>query len=69
MAKKYDVISPDGFPITFEPFESRRAAQEFIPKWCQRYEVQGYYSTSQWKHIPLEDLPNRLTIVSVMVDD
>ena len=69
MAKYFDVLSPDGFPITFEPFESKRAAREFIPKWCKRYELQGYYSTSRWEHIPLDELPDRLSIVSLMIDE
>jgi len=63
MFKKYDVLSPDGFPITHEPFKSKQAALDYIPRWCARYEQQGYYSTAQREHIPLEMLPGCLEIV------
>jgi hypothetical protein len=61
--KKYHVISPDGFPITHEPFKSRRAALKFIPQWCERFQHQGYYSTSGRERIPLEELPDYLSIL------
>jgi len=61
--KKYHVLSPDGFPISHEPFKSRRAAMKAIPEWCKRYELQGYYSTSDRQRISLEDLPYCLEIV------
>jgi hypothetical protein len=63
MAKKYDVISPDGFPITCRPFPSKKAAVTAIPLWCARFKEQGYYSTSNRKQIPLSDLPFELSIV------
>jgi hypothetical protein len=67
MAKKmfYDVLSPDGFPITCEPFKSKKAALEYVPRWCQRYQQQGYYSTMRRDQISLEDLPDRLRLVTV----
>ena len=34
-----------------------------IPEWCKRYELQGYYSTSDRQRISLEDLPYCLEIV------
>jgi hypothetical protein len=63
MTKKYNVISPDGFPITCEPFASKKAALEYIPLRCQQYERQGYYSTSDLERIPLEELPYCLSVV------
>lgn len=60
--QKYDVISPDGFPITCHPFESKQAALDAIPVWCKRYESQGYYSAVGRK-ISLEELPLCLLVV------
>lgn len=65
MAKKYyNVISPDGFPITCEPFTSRKAALKYTPQWIKRYEQQGYYSTASREKILLEDLPENLVLES-----
>jgi hypothetical protein len=64
MAKKfYDVISPDGFPISCKPFPSKKAALAAIPVWCARFEQQGYYSTNRWEKIPLPELPHVLSLV------
>jgi hypothetical protein len=64
MAKKfYDVLSPDGFPITCEPFKTKKAARAAIPAWCARFERQGYYSTSNRERIPLPELPHCLRLV------
>ena len=60
---KFDVISPDGFPISCEPFASANEAQDSIPFWCERFKHQGYYSTSSREKISLEELPHRLRIV------
>jgi hypothetical protein len=61
--KMYHVISPDGFPITCEPFASEREALSAIPVWCQRFKNQGYYSTSNRQKIPLKELPDYLEVV------
>jgi len=58
----YNVISPDGFSITPEPFASEQAARDFIPLWCKRYEHQGFYSAVGGR-IPLSELPDELRIV------
>jgi hypothetical protein len=64
MAKKmYQVISPDGFPITCEPFASEQEAMDEIPVWCERFKNQGYYSTSDRQKIPLKELPDYLQVV------
>lgn len=60
--QEHNVISPDGFPITCHPFESKQAALDAIPAWCKRYEQQGYYS-AVGKRIPLEELPLYLLVV------
>jgi len=58
---KFHVLSPDGLPIRQRPFSSDKAAEDFIRKWCERYELQGYYSTAVGERIPVKDLPTRLT--------
>ena len=64
MSKKlYDVISPDGFPISCEPFKTKKAARAAIPVWCSSFERQGYYSTSYRERISLPELPQRLNVV------
>jgi len=61
----YDVLSPDGFPISLAPFKTKRAAVKYALQWCKRFEQQGYYSTSRREKIPLEDLPENLDLVPV----
>ena len=56
----YDVISPDGIPISCEPFNTEKEAVKYALQWCKRFERQGYYSTSGWEKIPLADLPENL---------
>lgn len=56
-------MSPDGFSITHDPFDSIEEAQTYIPIYCQRLEHQGYYSAINGR-IPLKDLPDYLVIVT-----
>jgi hypothetical protein len=63
----YDVISPDGIPISCEPFKTEKEAVKYAFQWCKRFEQQGYYSTSRWEKILLEDLPENLCLVPVTV--
>jgi hypothetical protein len=59
---KYHVISPDGLPLTPVAFASKKDAEEFIPKWCERFKAQGYYA-AVGERIPLDELVDRLAIV------
>jgi hypothetical protein len=62
MAKKYDVISPDGISIARdERWDNVNDAQKALTKWMERYEAQGYYSSNGEK-IPLNELESRCTI-------
>ena len=55
--KKYDVISPDGFSIHREDtYTSRKAAMAAFNEWKERYRAQGYYSSTNYGRIALEDL-------------
>jgi hypothetical protein len=58
----YHVISPDGFPITCQPFASKEEAENSIPVYCSRFKHQGYYAAVCGR-IPLEELPDYLEIV------
>lgn len=59
-AKKYDVISPDGFSIRIgvPPFKSIKERDDYFKMWKKRYERQGYYSSNSGR-IALDDLAAR----------
>jgi hypothetical protein len=55
---KVQVLSPDGFTIEFDKwsYPSKKKAKEAFNKWKIRYEMQGYYSSTNYGRIALEDL-------------
>jgi hypothetical protein len=65
-AKKYDVISPDGFSIRIgvPPFKSTKEREEYFKMWKKRYERQGYYSSNTGP-IDLEDLRDYCEFIEV----
>lgn len=65
--KKIKVISPDGFTIDFSInfYRSYKKAKEAFDKWRQRYITQGYYSSTQYGRIPLEDLEDYCTFIDI----
>ena len=68
MAKKprYDVLSPDGFSIhPVDTYPSEKKAREAFDKWKERYKTQGYYSSTNYGRIPLDDLFNYCKVVTV----
>ena len=61
--KKYNVLSPDGFPIHFsKTYKTIKEAKNAIQEWKKRYEFQGYYSSNRGR-IPLNELENYCEIV------
>jgi hypothetical protein len=67
MAIKYDVISPDGFSISFDQFwDSPEEALVAQKEWAKRYEQQGYYSSNGGR-IPLAELEDHCRIVDFVV--
>lgn len=57
--KKYQILSPDGFTIEYNPFyTSKKKAQESFNLWKKRYEIQGYYSSVKYGRITLDELEN-----------
>jgi hypothetical protein len=65
---RYNVVSPDGFPITPEPFASVKAAKKFIPIWVEGYRQQGYYKYKDF-HIPFKILHKCVEIEAVLPND
>jgi hypothetical protein len=61
--EKYHIISPDGLPLTPEPFASRQEALDYIPGWRDHLRHQGYYAGVE-RRIPLTELAGYLTIVT-----
>jgi hypothetical protein len=63
--KKYDVISPDGFSISFsDTYGSIKKAKEAFENWKKRFEAQGYYSSNGGR-IPLDELEEHCAIVEI----
>lgn len=61
-AKKYQVLSPDGITIEFQwSYTSQKKANEAYDRWAKRYALQGYYSSSYYGRIPLNELKSYCT--------
>lgn len=61
---EYIVLSPDGFPIHFsDTYKSIEEAKKAIEEWKKGYERQGYYSSTQYGRIPLNELEKYCDIV------
>jgi len=58
LKSNYQVISPDGFRIVFETpyYPTLKKAKEAFEKWREKYERQGYYSSSVYGRINLNKL-------------
>jgi hypothetical protein len=62
----FDVLSPDGFSIhPSDVYESKREAKRAIKEWIKRYERQGYYSSMDHGHIPLNKIHEYLQIIEL----
>ena len=69
MATKYDVLSPDGFSISFdEVWDTPQEAEAAQKEWAKLYEQQGYYSSNGGR-IPLAELADHCRIIPVELDD
>jgi hypothetical protein len=65
---RYNVLSPDGFPISPEPFNSLKAAKKYVREWVEGYRQQGYYSHKDF-FIPLAILHKCVDFKAVLPDD
>ena len=64
--KKYNVLSPDGFSISFnEIYPSKKKALEAFEEWKNSYNQQGYYSSRNYGRIPLEELEKYCQLIEV----
>lgn len=64
--KRLNVISPDGFSIEYDgAYTSIEEAESAFNQWKQRYNRQGYYSSTTQGRIPLEDLEEYCTLVEI----
>lgn len=64
--KRFDVISPDGFSIHFsDTYKSVKEAKKAFEQWKKRYEMQGYYSSTNYGRIPLDELKDYCRIVTL----
>ncbi len=63
----YQVLSPDGFTIEFdkEYYTSKEKAMIAFSEWKERFKRQGYYSSTEYGRIPLDELENYCTIKSI----
>lgn len=63
--KRFDIISPDGFPIDREATYTEEEIPKAIKEFTERYKSQGYYSSTNYGIIPLEDLKAYCTIKKI----
>ena len=64
--QKFDVISPDGFSIHFsDTYKTKEDAITAFCEWKKRYETQGYYSSTKYGKIPLDELENYCQIIKI----
>ena len=65
----YNILSPDGFGITPEPFKTKKQAISYFEQWKNRYQAQGYYSQTCYngyvRHIPLGCLADYCELIKV----
>lgn len=62
----FDVISPDGFSIHFvDTYKTKKKAEEAFEDWKKNYERQGYYSSTNYGRIPLNELKNYCKIIKL----
>jgi len=64
---QYHVLSPDGLPITPEPFGSLEEAARYIPTWFEMFQHQGFYA-AVGNRIPLDEVTYHLSFVPVWPD-
>lgn len=65
MEKRYDILSPDGIAIDFSDTYTNEEVLPAFNKWRKRFEIQGYYSSSRYGRIHLDDLEDYCQVVEV----
>ena len=65
----FQVLSPDRFAISMDsPYETMEEAISALQTFIQRFEFQGYYSTSNRERITLEEAKSRCSIIPIKID-
>lgn len=64
----YNIESPDGFPISYEWFDTPEEAWKFYFEWKKGFERQGYYSANRAR-IPLNSLDENVELMQSEEDD
>ncbi len=63
-AKKYRILSPDGFDIRMDKFSySEKEIEKELEGFAKRYEMQGYYSSVKYGRIHLLDIADYCSVV------
>ncbi len=63
--EKYNVLSPDGFTLTADDnYNSIEEAEQKTLDWCERYRVQGYYSSVSYGRIPFNEIKDYCKIIT-----
>lgn len=66
MATKYQILSPDNFPIERnKTYKSIKKAKKCFNNWLKNYETQGYYSSVTHGKICIEDIELYCTLVEL----
>ena len=62
--ERYNVLSPDGFAISFDSqYNTIEEAEEAFNNWQERFKMQGYYSSSRYGRIPLAELKEHCALI------
>lgn len=66
MKEQFKIISPDGFAIEKDIISyNKEDIERKFNKWKTRFEFQGYYSSTQYGRIPLDELINYCIIEKI----
>jgi len=66
----FDVLSPDGMSIVrSDYYPTREAAAAAAVAYANRFQFQGFYSTSRRERIPVDEIAGRCRIVEVEADE
>lgn len=64
---EYNWLSPDGFTISIDNFNTKKEADIFFCDWLNRFKQQGYYSSNNGR-ISLDDLPHLCQPMEIEVE-
>lgn len=62
---KYRILSPDGFDIEMGRTYRREELDDALDEFKNRFRAKGYYKTSDWREIDVDDIPALCEIVEI----